>query len=118
MEDAFANAAMSYDNEWLNQTLESRKKAVLETIRRVEIAEVRALGSARFLSATDAWAENFKTFLDEHPRGDFYLAKTHEGAEIVYCHDAGKGVWFLEGRGCGLIQARGLALLAEIVSSL
>jgi hypothetical protein len=109
---------MSYDNEWLNQILEARKQSVRETIHPATVEEIRALGSARFPSATDPWAENFKTFLDEHPRGEFYLAKTHEGAEIAYCHDAGKAVWFLEGRGCGPVQARGLAMLAEIVASL
>lgn len=109
---------MSYDNEWLHQTLEARKQSVKETIHRVTVEELHALGSARFSSATDPWAEHYQAFLDEHPRGEYYLAKTHEGAEVVYCHDAGKAVWFLEGRGCGPVQARGLALLSEIVSSL
>ena len=47
---------MSYDNEWLNETLAARKQSVRETIRRTTIEEARALGAARFPSATDPWA--------------------------------------------------------------
>ncbi len=109
---------MSYDNEWLEQTLQNRAKSVRETIRPTTLEELQALGSARFPSATDPWAENYRNFLAEHPKDRYYLAKTHEGAEIVYCRDAGRAVWFLPGKGMGLVQARGLKILAEAVASL
>ena len=107
---------MSYDNEWLEQTLEARNKAVRESIRPTTIEELKKLASERFPSASDLWAENYRTFLDENPKGEFYLATTSEGAEVVYCHDSNRGIWFLPGKGMGIVQAKGLKLLAEIVS--
>jgi hypothetical protein len=109
---------MSYDNEWLNQTLEARAKSVRETIRPVSIDELKRLGAERFPSATDPWAESYKTFLEEHAKDRFYLAKTREDAEIVYCREANKAIWFLPGKGMGIVQPRGLRILAEAVASL
>ncbi len=109
---------MSYDNEWLDQTLEDRRKAVEESIRPATIEELRALGRERFPSASDPWSESYKAFLDEHPKGDYYRAETHEGAELVYCRDAEKGIWFLPGRGMGMMQPKGLKLMAGIVDAL
>jgi hypothetical protein len=106
---------MNYDNEWLEQLLENRSKAIRDSIRPATIEEVRELGQERFPSATDPWAEGFKAFLDEHPRDRYYLARTSEGAEVVYCRDAGKGIWFLPGRGMGLLQPKGLQRMAAIV---
>lgn len=109
---------MSYDNEWLDQTLEARRKSVCETIRPATLEELKTLGAGRFPSATDPWAENYEQFLREHPKDRYYLAVTHEGAEIVYCRDADRAIWFLPGKGMGLVQARGLKILAEAVASL
>ncbi len=62
--------------------------------------------------------ERYHAFLTEHPGARFYRAETPEGAEIVYCPDSGKGVWFLPNSGMGIIQPKGLQLLAQIVQSL
>jgi hypothetical protein len=109
---------MSYDNDWLHQNLEARKTAIGETIRPATLVELRDLGSARFPSATDPWAESYKTFLEEHAKDRFYLATTREGAEIVYCREADKAIWFLPGKGMGIVQPSGLRILAEAVASL
>lgn len=109
---------MSYDNEWLDQTLKDRTEAIRRSIRPATLEELRTLGIERFPSATDPWSESYRVFLDEHPKGDYYRAETNEGAEIVYCHDAGKGIWFLPGRGMGILQPKGLKLMAEIVEAL
>ncbi len=106
---------MNYDNEWLEHLTQDREKSIRDTVRPATIEELRVLGRERFPSATDPWAESFKTFLDEHPHDRFYLARTVEGADVVYSRDADKGVWFLAGRGMGILQARGLKLMAEIV---
>lgn len=109
---------MSYDNEWLNQTLEARAKSVRESIRPVSVEELKRLGSERFSSVSDPWAESYKAFLEEHAKDRFYLATTHEGAEIVYSREASKAIWFLPGRGMGPVQERGIKILADAVAAL
>jgi hypothetical protein len=109
---------MSYDNEWLEEILAARHKSIEETARPATLEEVKQLGSERFPAATDPWAESYQTFLVEHPRGNFYLARTSDGADVVYCRDAEKGIWFLPGKGMGILQPKGLRLMAEIVDAL
>jgi hypothetical protein len=108
---------MSYD-DWPDDTMENRCAVVRETIRPATLEELKQLGEKRFPIATDPWCERFNAFLSGHANGKFYLAKTPEGAEIVYCRDAGQGVWFLPGKGMGIIQPKGLQVLAEIVDAL
>jgi hypothetical protein len=108
---------MSYD-DWPDDTMENRRAVVRETIRPATLEELKQLGEKRFPVATDPWCERFSAFLAGHPNGKFYLAETPEGAEIAYCRDAGQGVWFLPGKGMGIIQPKGLQVLAEIVDAL
>jgi hypothetical protein len=108
---------MSYD-DWPDDTMENRRAVVRETIRPATLEELKQLGEKRFPIATDPWCERFNAFLSGHANGKFHLAKTPEGAEIVYCRDAGQGVWFLPGKGMGIIQPKGLQVLAEIVDAL
>lgn len=109
---------MNFDNEWLAETLEARRKSVQETIRPATLEELRTLGAERFPIASDPWAERFRDFLTEHAKDRFYLAKTHEGAEVIYCREAGRAIWFLPGKGMGLVLPRALGVLEELVSSL
>lgn len=108
---------MSYD-DWPDNTMENRRVAVRKTIRPATIEELRELGAKRFPLATDPWCERFGEFLKQHASAKFYRAETSEGAEIVYCKDTGQGVWFLPGKGMGIIQPKGLQMLAEIVAGL
>jgi hypothetical protein len=109
---------MSYDNDWPDNTMENRRMAVRKTIRPATLEELRELGEKRFPLATDPWCERYNEFLKQQASAKFYRAETPEGAEIVYCKDTGQGIWFLPGRGMGIIQPRGLQLLAEIVDAL
>jgi hypothetical protein len=109
---------MSYDDDWPDQTLELRRKVVKETIRPATMQELKELGVKRFPIVTDPWCERFNTFLTKNANAKFYIAATPEGAEVVYCKDTGDGVWFLPGKGMGVIQPKGLQVLAEIVASL
>lgn len=108
---------MTYDNEWLQQTLQNREQMVRETIRPVTAPELKKLGATRFPVENDPWRERYNAFLAENRDAKFYLAQTPEGAEIVYCSTAGRAIWFLAGKGMGIVEPRGLDLLAEIVSS-
>ena len=89
-----------------------------KTIRPATLEELQELGAKRFPLATDPWCDRYNEFLKQQASAKFYRAETPEGAEIVYCKDTGQGVWFLPGRGMGIIQPRGLQLLAEIVDAL
>lgn len=109
---------MSYDDDWPDQTLENRKLAIRNTIRRADIGELRALGEKHFKVATDPWCEHYNKFLNEHATAKYYLAETPEGSVIAYCRDTEQAVWFLAETGMGIIQPRGLGFLKEIVDSL
>ncbi|RPJ35189.1 MAG: hypothetical protein EHM17_03760 [Verrucomicrobiaceae bacterium] len=108
---------MSYD-DWPDNTMDNRRDAVRKTIRPATLEELKTLGAKRFPIVTDPWCERFNEFLKQHASEKFYRAETHEGAEIVYCRESDKGVWFLPGSGMGIIQSKGLQMLAEVVDSL
>jgi len=109
---------MSYDEEWPMQSLEDRRKVVRETIRPATYEELKQLGEKRFPIVTDPWCERFNAFLKEHKTSKFYLAKSPEGAEIAYCRETNNAIWFLPGKGMGIVQPKGLQMLAEVVDSL
>lgn len=108
---------MSYD-DWPDQTIENRRKVVRETIRPATYEELKELGEKRFPVATDPWCEKYHQFLNQHKNSRFFLAETPEGAEIAYCREANNAIWFLPGKGMGVIQPKGLQVLAEIVDAL
>lgn len=109
---------MSYDNEWLHETLENRHKSVADTMRPATVEELKEVGMERFPSATDPWFESYIAFLDENRNAKFYRAELPDGGEVIYCRTAGKGVWFSAGKGMGIVQPKSLALLAEIADTL
>jgi len=108
---------MSYD-DWPDNTLENRRAVVRKTIRPATVGELTQLCAELFPVVTDPWAERFSTFLREHSKDRFYHAQATEGYHVIYCRDAGRGIWYLPGSGVGIIQQKGLSALAEIVDSL
>lgn len=108
---------MSYDDDWPDNTMETRRAAIRKTIRPATLEELKLLGETCFPVVTDPWAERFAEFLKHHPSAKYYRAKTTEGAEIVYCRDTGQGIWLLPGNGMGIIQPHGLRLLAELTAA-
>lgn len=109
---------MSYDDDWPDNTMENRRAVVRKTIRPATMEELKELGEKRFTVVTDPWCERWAQFLKNHSSAKYYQAKTPEGAEIVYCRDTGQGFWFLPGKGMGIIQPKGLQMLAEITAAL
>ncbi len=109
---------MSYDDDWPEQTLETRRKVVTQTIRPATMEELKQLGEKHFTVVTDPWCERYNAFLTKNANAKFFLAATPEGAVVAYCRDTGDGVWFLPGKGMGIIQPKGLQVLAEITASL
>lgn len=108
---------MSYD-DWPDNTMENRRKVVRETIHPATLEELKQLGEKHFPVVTDPWCERYNEFLKTHPTAKFYRAKIPEGAEIVYCRETEQGIWILPGKGMGIIQPKGLKMLAEIVDAL
>ncbi len=109
---------MSTHDDWPDSAAENRRQMVRKTIRPVTAAELHALGQSRFPVATDPWCERYHEFLHQHPSAKYYLAEIPDGAEIIYCQDTQQGIWFLPGMGMGVIQPKGLQMIAEIVDSL
>jgi hypothetical protein len=108
---------MNYD-DWPDNTMENRREMVRKTIRPATYEELKTLADKRFPVATDPWCIRFNEFLQSHKTSKFHRAEIPGGAEIVYCRDSGKGVWFLPDSGMGIIQPKGLQVLAEIVDAL
>jgi hypothetical protein len=108
---------MNHD-DWPEDTVEKRRTVIRESIRPATVEELRELWAAQFPVVNDPWAERFAAFLTQHVNDRFYLAKSPEGAHIAYCGDARNGIWFVPGLGVGFLQARGLALLADIVDGM
>lgn len=109
---------MSYDDDWPDQTWENRRMMIKKTIRPVTLAELKQLGEKRFPIVTDPWCIRYGEFLTHNAEAKFYRAEVPEHAEIIYCADTGKGVWFLPGKGMGIIQSKGLEILKEVVDAL
>lgn len=109
---------MSYDDDWPDNTWENRRLMIRKTIRPVTLAELQQLGEQRFPIVTDPWCERYNEFLAHHAEAKFYRAEIPGHAEIIYCQDAGKGIWFLPGKGMGIIQSKGLEIIKGVVDAL
>jgi len=109
---------MSYDDDWPDQTHENRRYMIRKTIHPVTIAELKKLGEKRFPIVTDPWCERFFQFLADHPDSQYFMVTSPEGAEVIYCKDSGKGLWFLPEKGMGIIMPKGLEILAEVTAAL
>lgn len=109
---------MSYDDDWPDNTWENRRLMIKKTIRPVTLAELKQLGEKRFPIVTDPWYIRYNEFLARNVEAKFYFAEIQEHAEIIYCADTGKGIWFLPGKGMGIIQSKGLEIIKGVVDAL
>lgn len=109
---------MSYDDDWPDNTMENRRYSIRKTIQPVLLEELKKIGEIHFPVVTDPWCIRYNEFLQNNENSKFYRARIPEGAEIIYCHEAGKAVWFLSDKGMGIVQPRGLEMLKEIVDAL
>lgn len=111
------NTTMNSD-DWPDNTMENRRLMIRKTIRPATLAELKELGEKRFPIVTDPWCIRYNELLANNAEAKFYRAEIPDGAEIIYCQDSGRGVWFLPGSGMGIIQPNGLLMLKEIVDAI
>jgi hypothetical protein len=106
---------MPFDTINMEEITEARRKAIAKSIRTISLEELKALGEKLFPQVDHPWREKFFSFITENSGATFYHAVTHDQVQIVYCHDKNKGMWFVPGTGMGPMQAKGLAILKQIV---
>src|SRR5438045_1439597 len=102
-----------FDLESLNK---ERRKAIANSIRPIDIKELKKLGGEIFHYADDPWRETFFQFLVENSGSTFHHAVTSDGVNIIYCRDKDKGMWFLPGSGMGPLQAKGRQIMTEMIA--
>lgn len=106
------------NDDWPDQTWENREAMVRKTLRPVSLEELKKLGEERFPIVTDPWCIRYQEFLAQHPDAEYFRAEIPGNVEVIYCRDSGKGVWFMPGRAMGIIQSKGLSMLAAISAKL
>jgi len=106
---------MNPDYVDIDTLMEERRKAIKESIRPIDAAELKSLGEQLFPAADDPWREAYFQFLAENSGCVFHYAVTHDGVHVLYCRSEEKGIWFVPGVGRGPLQERGLKILKEII---
>ena len=99
----------------LEATMQSRRKAVMESIQQIPLEKLKALESQIFPYPEHPWREPFEAFLKETTGCVFHHANAGEGIQIVYCHAKDKGLWFIPKSGLGFLQPKGLQIMKEAV---
>lgn len=99
----------------LDSIMETRRKAVMESIQPIPIEKLEAMETQIFPYFEHHWREPFEEFLKENKGCTFYHASAGEGIQIVYCAAKDKGMWFVPKGGLGPLQPRGLQIMREAV---
>jgi hypothetical protein len=89
------------DIDSINQ---ERRKAVTESIRRIDVEELKKLAEEIFRSPDDPWKETLLQLIAESPGATFYHANAGESGVFLYLPDRDKGLWWLPGSGMGTLS--------------
>ena len=108
---------MKKENLDMDEITEQRRQALAESIEPISVDKLKFLGERLFPQFDHPWRERFFQFVEENSACTFHHATTKEHIHIIYCHDKERGMWFLPGSGMGPLQAKGLAIMKEIVES-
>jgi len=101
-----------FDLETLNK---ERRKSIEKSIRPISTEELKKVGEEIFPSVDDSWRVAFFEFIAANRGATFHHAVTSDGVHLVYCRDKDKGMWFMPGTGKGPLQARGRAIMKEMI---
>ena len=93
---------------------DARRKAVIKSIRTIEVAELKKLGEEIFDSPDHPWREKFLRLI-ENPGATFYHADAGEGVIFLYDSADDKGLWCLPGSGMGPLSAGGRQIMKEAI---
>jgi hypothetical protein len=103
---------MEPENLDIESIMDARREAVEQTIQpigidRTQVARRESLSVLRPSLASHVLKENSGSTV--------YSATTNDQIEVLYCPDKEAGMWFLPQGGVGLLQARELGILKEII---
>jgi hypothetical protein len=96
---------------------EERHRAVLESLERMPVTELRKIVKELSDFEGDPRQEKFLQIVEMHPEESFYRAVTQEGAIILYCPGENTGVWFLPGHGMGLLPEQANRQMKEAIAA-
>lgn len=99
----------------IDEITEARRDAIAQSIRPIDAEEMKTLGETLFPYLDDPWRERFFAFLAQNPHEPCHHATAGNDIQVLYCHAKKNGFWFVPGHAMGPLQARGLAILNEIV---
>jgi hypothetical protein len=94
-----------------------RRKAIEKSIRTITLGELKELGDELFPFIDHPWRQKYFDFLVENAGATYHYAVTSDHIHIIYCEERERGMWFVPGHGMGVMQAKSLAILKEIVGA-
>ena len=106
---------MEPENLDIEGIMDARCETVEQTIQPISIDELKSLGEKIFPFLDHPWRHMFFQFLEENSGSTVYHATTNDQIEVLYCPDKAAGMWFLSRGGVGLLEARELGILKEII---
>jgi hypothetical protein len=92
---------------------DERRKSVTDSIRVINVEELKKLADEIFHSPDDPWRQTLLQLVAENPGGRFYHADAGQGVVFLYCRDVDKGLWYLSGTGMGPLSARARQMMNE-----
>jgi hypothetical protein len=107
---------MSSDwNQHSDQLLAARRKSVEKSIKPIGVDALKELGEKLFPQADDPWRKSYFEFLRDNPAERYYHATAMNRVEVIYCPAKETGIWFIPGKGRGVLQPKALKVLAEVL---
>ena len=103
------------ENLNIEEITEERRKAIAASIRTISVEELKALGEQLFPLLDHPWREMYFGFIARNSDATFHHATTKDHIQFIYCHAKDKGIWFVPEVAKGPMQAKGLAILKQIV---
>lgn len=106
---------MEHENLNIKEVMESRRRAVEESLHTISAEELRALTDELFPFADHPWLEKFLEVVNDPANGTFHHALVDHRIHILYCHDKDVGMWFIRGVGMGPLQPEQLEIMKDVV---
>jgi len=106
---------MPFDKIDIESITKERRKSVAKSIRPISIEELKKLGDEVFHDLDDPGREVFFRFVAEHSDTIIHHAIASDGANMLYCRDADKGIWFVPGVGKGILSPTGRQMMREAI---